>query len=213
MVDPASSKKRGSDYTAMAVVGVDANWNKYLLDGIRDRLNLKERWHWLRQLRKHWSRQPGVQYVDCGYERYGMQSDIEFFELEMQRDRDVFPIRELAWPRDDQRAKYDRIQRLVPDFHSRRFFLPAVLKEESAAQRRVRGGGQAYQLLTPTRRKDYEGNLYSLNEVLQTEFLVYPYSVHDDLLGAISRIYDMDPMAPMIISTEDLVPTIYADGV
>lgn len=213
MVDPASSKKRGSDYTAMAVVGVDANWNKYLLDGIRDRLNLKERWHWLRQLRKHWSRQPGVQFVDCGYERYGMQSDIEFFELEMQRDRDVFPIRELAWPRDDQRAKYDRIQRLVPDFHSRRFFLPAVLKEESATQRRVRGGGQAHQLLMPTRRKDYEGNLYSLNEVFQTEFLVYPYSVHDDLLDAISRIYDMEPMAPMILSTEDLMPTIYADGV
>src|SRR5690606_8081515 len=40
MVDPASSKKRGSDYTAMAVIGVDANLNKYLLDGYRHKMNL-----------------------------------------------------------------------------------------------------------------------------------------------------------------------------
>jgi hypothetical protein len=43
LVDPASSKKKGSDYTVMAVIGLGADQNYYLLDAVRDRLNLTER--------------------------------------------------------------------------------------------------------------------------------------------------------------------------
>ena len=213
MVDPASSRKKGSDYTAMAVVGVDAANNRYLLDGLRDRLKLHERWLWLKMLRAHWLRQPGVQMVEVGYERYGMQADMEHFELEMERDRAAFAIRELAWPREGPHAKYDRIQRLVPDFRNGRFFLPAVTKKPTAAQIRMRETGQAHRILVPTRRKDYEGRLYTLGDVFRTEFLVYPFSPHDDLLDAASRIYDMDPAAPVIVDQRELEPEVYADGV
>src|SRR6516164_903385 len=43
LVDPASSKKKGSDYTVMAVIGLAPDENFYLLDAVRDRLNLTER--------------------------------------------------------------------------------------------------------------------------------------------------------------------------
>ena len=73
MCDPAHSKKKGSNRTAMAVVGVDANYNKYLLDGVCHRLSLSERWENLKRLRAKWKRAPGIREVKVGYERYGLK--------------------------------------------------------------------------------------------------------------------------------------------
>ena len=121
MCDPANSKKKESDNTAFAVVGVDAAGNRYLLDGFRHKMGLKERWEALRGLRRVWMRQPGVQMVKCGYERYGMQSDLEYFEQEMIRDKEAFEIIELSWTSDGTKSKDDRVQRLQPWFKSGRF--------------------------------------------------------------------------------------------
>jgi len=138
LVDPASSRKRGSDRTAMAVIGIDAAGNKWLMDGYHHRMPLKERWQRLNGLRKVWTSMPGVQIVRVGYEKYGMQSDIEYFEEEMRREKDEWEIVELNWPREGGHAKYDRIQRLEPDFRSGRFLLSAVVQEE------VGGAGAIY---------------------------------------------------------------------
>jgi phage terminase large subunit-like protein len=213
LCDPAGSRKRGSDYTAISVIGVDAAWNMYLLDGVYDRLNLHERWQAVRGLRRQWMRAPGVQGVKVGYERYGMQSDIEHFELEMQRDREAFEIVELAWPRDGPGSKYDRIQRLVPDFRNGKFFMAQVVQGETSNQARVRAEGQPWRVFHPTRRKDYQGKVYALNKVLITEFLPYPFSVHDDFLDATSRIYDIEAAAPIVIRDQSLLPAIYEDGI
>jgi hypothetical protein len=70
-----------------------------------------------------------------------------------------------------------------------------------------------YRIFAPIHKRDYEGKVYDLNATFKTEFVPYPYSVHDDVLDACSRVYDMDPAAPVIVTTEDLLPTIYADGV
>src|SRR5574343_572900 len=192
LVDPASSRKKSSDRTAMAVIGIDAAGNKWLLDGYHHRMNLKERWETLNGLRKVWVSMPGVQSVKVGYERYGMQSDIEAFEDFMRRERNQWEIIELSWPREGGGSKYDRIQRLEPDFRSGRFFLSAVVKEETSAQAKVRALGQSYRIFSPVKRKDENDNVYSLNKTLIDEFLVYPFSVHDDFLDACSRIYDME---------------------
>ena len=37
LVDPASEKSKKSDYTAIAVIGLGADGNKYWIDGVRDR--------------------------------------------------------------------------------------------------------------------------------------------------------------------------------
>jgi phage terminase large subunit-like protein len=212
MVDPASSKKKGSDNTAMAVVGIDAGGNKYLLDGYRHKMNLRERWENMRGLRKVWMAQPGVQLVKVGYERYGMQSDLEYFEEQMQREREAFDITELAWTSDGAQSKDDRVQRLVPDFAAKRFYLAAVTPTETANQRRIREQGQAFRIFKPVSKKDHEGHLYRLNAGFLDEFLTYPFSAKKDLIDAVSRLYDMEPVPPILIDESQLEPVLYDDG-
>jgi phage terminase large subunit-like protein len=212
MVDPAHSKKKGSDNTAMAVVGIDSGGNKYLLDGYRHKMGLRERWEALRGLRKVWLAQPGVQMVRVGYERYGMQADLEYFEEQMQRDKDAFEIAELNWTSDGAQAKDDRVQRLQPDFMAHKFFLAAVTQTETSNQRRIREQGQAFRIFKPVSRRDHEGNVYSLNKGFLEEFLTYPFSAKKDLIDAVSRIHDMEPVPPTLIDERMLEPETYADG-
>lgn len=212
MVDPAHSKKKGSDNTAMAVIGVDSGNNKYLLDGYRHKMGLKERWEALRGLRKVWLNQPGVQSVKCGYERYGMQADLEYFEEQMQRDKDAFEIHELNWTSDGAQAKDDRVQRLQPDFQSKKFFLAAICPTETANQKRIREQGQAFRVFAPVKRRDHEGNVYSLNAGFLDEFLTYPFSSKKDLIDAASRLYDMEPTPPILIDERMLEPDTFVDG-
>ena len=206
MCDPASSKKKDSDNTAIAVIGVDAARNKYLLDGVRQKLNLRERWVALYALRVRWMREPGVQSVYVGYERYGMRSDLEYFEECMEREGDSFPIRELAWPMEGPGSKSDRIQRLLPDLKTGRFYLPAKLQGESALQIKTRAQGQPYLIQKPIRRKDENGRVYDLGEEFMDELRLEPFGTKRDLLDAASRLYDMEYTPPVIIEDAALEP-------
>jgi len=221
MCDPANSKKKESDNTAFAVVGVDAASNRYLLDGFRHKMGLKERWEALRGLRRVWMRQPGVQMVKCGYERYGMQSDMEYFEQEMIRDKEAFEIVELSWTSDGTKSKDDRVQRLQPWFKSGRFYLAQLCQRRDAAgnmvpyetsnQAKVRAGGQAFRIFSPVRARDHEGNVYSLNKGFLDEYLTYPFSAKKDLIDAVSRIEDMEPVPPVLIDESTLEPETFVD--
>lgn len=131
MVDPASSKKKNSDRTAMAVIAVDERKNKYLVDGFCHRMSALERWQNLRILHQKWTTMPGVEVVEVGYERYGSQSDIEWMQQRMMDKNDAyaFPIKELNTPIDGEDRKVDRISRLQPDIEGSeyRFFFPAIV--------------------------------------------------------------------------------------
>lgn len=212
LVDPASSKKKGSDRTAMYVIGIDAASNYWLLDGYHHRMGLSERWRNMKALRKVWMAMPGVQAVVTGYERFGSTSDLEFFDLEMQRDKEFFEIKELAWPREGAGSKIDRVQRLEPAFRAGRFYLPAVAQSETKAQAMVKAQGQSFRVYTPTHRKDEEGRLYSLNKMILDEYLTFPYSLHDDGLDAISRIFDIEAVPPVIVNETHLEPETFTDG-
>ncbi len=238
-VDPANSLKKESDNTAMAVIGIDATNNKFLLDGYRHKMQLKERWELLRGLRRYWMAQPGVQMVKVGYERYGMQADMEYFEEQMLLDKDAFEIVELSWTRDGTNTKEDRVQRLQPDFKSGRFYLaqlcvrhvpvigsngvallngqgdPITKPEpyETATQKRCLESGQGFRVFKPVTRKDHEGNLYSLNKSFLEEYLTFPFSAKKDFVDAASRIYDMEPVPPVVIDERALEPQAHADGV
>jgi hypothetical protein len=211
-VDPARSRKKDSDRTAMPVIGIDAARNKYLLGGYHHRMGLAERWLRMRELRKHWKSVPGVQAVHVGYERYGLQDALEYFEEKMRTESDPFPIAELAWPMDGPGGKYDRIQRLEPDFRNGKFWIAAKVDGETRNQRAVREAGEEYRILRPEYRVDENGERYSINQGFLNEFLTYPFSKHDDFLDAMSRIYDMDPVPPVLIDERATVPEVYADG-
>lgn len=129
MADPSRGRSATSDNTAIAVIGVSSSGAKFLLDGMCHRMTLSQRWVALRNLYRKWSRARGVQHIAVGYERYGAQSDDEYFDeqmnLEARRDRAArFVIEELNWPRDGTDSKKERVERLEPDFRNSRFFLP-----------------------------------------------------------------------------------------
>ena len=84
---------------------------------------------------------------------------------------------------------------------------------ETSAQTRMRESGQAFRIYSPTRRRDHNGQIYSLNRIFLDQYLVHPFGRWDDLVDAVSRIYDMNPLSPIVIDERFLEPEGYADGV
>src|SRR6185295_14948047 len=116
-VDPANEKKKHSDYTAVWVLGLASDRNIYVVDVIRDRLNLTERADRLFDLHRHY--RP----ISVGYEEYGMQADIQHIQDRMQRENYRFSIQPIG----GTTRKEDRIRRLIPYFQQGRVFLPEFL--------------------------------------------------------------------------------------
>lgn len=210
MVDPARSKKKDSANTAICVLGMDYAGNKYLLDGWNHRMDLQERWTRLRDTYIQWMRQPGVQNVRAGYEAFGAQSDFDYFQEKMTLERFSFDIVELAWPREGEGSKIDRVQRLGPDFRQAKFFLPYETDPDklTSLQARTAHGGHPYRIARPIRRKDSDGNIYDLSTQFKEQVHYFPFGTLKDLVDAASRIYDMDAKPPIIYEEGSLEPEI-----
>lgn len=146
MIDPSMGRTKRSDRTAIALVGIDVAGNRYLLDGVRHRMSLSERWGHMKRLHKKWTDEIGIQHVHVGYERYGHQADVEVLKEWMDRDNYIFPMKELNWTREGEHSKTDRVKRLEPDFRAGRFYLPAVVWNPHCADELKRRGqdGKAY---------------------------------------------------------------------
>lgn len=117
LVDPASEKKKSSDYTAIVILDLGEDNNYKLADAIRDRLNLKERVDELFRLHRKW--RP----LTVFYEQYGMQADISYIKERQARENYYFNIVALH----SKTSKKDRIGRLIPVFEQSRFYLPDSL--------------------------------------------------------------------------------------
>lgn len=158
LVDPAGEKKKTNDYTVMWVVALGSDGNYYVLDGIRDRLNLTERAEAVFSL---WDK---YRPLSVGYEKYGLQSDIEFIEY-LQRERNQrFGITKLG----GSTPKNDRIRGLVPHFENGRIFLPNTLF-----------------------KVDYQGKSRDIvRDFVEDEFTAFPVGTHDDMLDCLARILD-----------------------
>lgn len=160
LVDPASAKKKDSDYTVVLVIGLGVDGNYYLIDGVRDRLNLAERTRAVMNMHRKWKP------LGVGYEKYGMQSDIEHIEYVQEHEGYRFGITELA----GSMPKVDRIRRLVPLFEAGRVWMPSRL------------------LFT-----NYEGIVVDLiDEFIRFEYRTFPVSAHEDMLDCFSRIVDAE---------------------
>lgn len=121
VVDPSSGRKREeghNDYTSMWVIGASADGKFYIVDGIRDRLNLAGRQKALFALHRQW--RPRA----VGYEQEGMQADIEHFQHVMREENYRFEIKALG---NKGVSKTDRIKRLQPVFEQGNILLPETL--------------------------------------------------------------------------------------
>lgn len=162
LVDPASEKKKKEspdpDYTVQLVIGLAPDRNYYLVDGIRDRMNLTERTKSLFRFHRKWNP------IRVGYEKYGMQADIEHIQYIQEQENYRFEIRELGGPM----PKADRIRRLVPIFEQGRFWLPHHLAFV-----------------------DHEKSPRDLIcDFLEYEYGPFPVCRHDDMLDCTARILD-----------------------
>jgi len=156
-------KKKSSDWTAYMVVGVAPDNNYYLLDIKRERLNPTERLDVLFDLHREWNERGGKP-PKVGYERYSMQSDIHYINERMKAENYRFQLIELGGPI----AKEERIRRLIPDLEAGRWWFPDAV-----------------------RYTDKEGRTFNLvDELVNGEMANFPRSRYDDMLDALSRIYD-----------------------
>ncbi len=155
-VDPAGSRKKDSDYSVFCVVGWNTDRNVYLIHGERIRANLTERTATLFRLVREFNP------ILVGYERYGMQADIEHIQSEMRRVNYYFGIREMG----GQTPKPDRIRRLIPWFEQGRLFLPVQ-----------------------STFRDNEGSLRNFTrEFVEEEYDTFPVCAHDDMLDCLARL-------------------------
>jgi hypothetical protein len=239
MVDPSKGRSATSDRTAMAVVGVDVAGNRYLLDGVRHRMGLTERWSWLKRLYEKWSNATGAQVVIVGYERYGAQTEDEVIKEWQQRDGVHFELVELSWPREGGHSKRDRVERLEPDFRRGRFYLPKLVyhpdlkgqgglawwsvneagkieyrpyQGPTKQQQACLNTAQGYRVQDAIKRIDEDRNVYDLTRVLIEEMMFFPFAPKDDLVDAVSRIYDLSPRAPVQWEAKSAEQTVFPDS-
>lgn len=164
VVDAANSKRKGSDYTAMWAVGLGEDQNYYVLDMVRDRLSLTERWEAVRDLHKQWKP------ILVGYERYGLMTDIDYFKERMEHENYRFAVTELA----GSTAKYDRIAAMEPSLRAGRWWWP----KEISRMAWIDNGSQ------PEKRR------VNLIELYMQELELFPVGAHDDMLDSQARVLD-----------------------
>lgn len=160
--DPASAKNKSSDYTVMMVLGLGADRNVYIVDMIRDRLSLTERWEALYSLHRQYKP------IHTGYEAYGATADLEYFEEKMGNCNYRFPVQRLGIGEWSRQKKEHRIDTLEPMFRANRVYLP-------------------YRLFKP----NYENKSVDLTQAfINDEYNAWPVPSHDDMLDCLSRIND-----------------------
>ncbi len=163
LVDPSSGKGKKSDFTAMGVFGLGTDDNYYLLDAIRDKLSLSGRTEALFELHERWK--PKI----VGYEEYGLGSDIEHIEEQMDTRGYHFDITKMGGSM-SKRGAYGRIARLQPVVAQHRLYFPKTLPKRLANGRTV--------------------DLIRI--VIDEEIRLYPSCLHEDFLDMTARLLDPD---------------------
>lgn len=115
-VDPASSRRKESDFTAMSVFGVDHEFNFHFVDGVHDKMDPLERIEAFFELVKKWN------CVYASYETIGFQLTDEFFIQRRMRETSTYvPI----WPVSKHKENKDeRIMGIQPIMKSGKFYMP-----------------------------------------------------------------------------------------
>lgn len=125
LVDAANGKRPSNDYTAIWIVGLGQDGHYYILDIVRDRLNLTERAQTVIKLHRKWKPK------QVRYERYGLMADIQHIKHLQAEQTYRFEIVEVG----GAMPKNDRIKRLIPLFEQGKVLLPHTLHKTDAEGR------------------------------------------------------------------------------
>ena len=176
IVDPANTKKKESDYTAMWVVATNMNKEYLWTDLIYDKLLPTERRDVLFSLVTRWTNSRSKPMVF--YESNSMSSDSAMIMEEMKRTNSYFTLVAATTKprlRLDSRAsgaglKFERIMALEPLFRSHRMRLARAAVHQN-----------------------WEGRVVNMiEEWYVNEYQTFPYGKHDDGLDAMSRVADLE---------------------
>ena len=171
LVDPASKRKKKSDYTVMLIVAV--GWVKgelkYLIvDGVRDKLNPKQRIDTAIDLAIKW----GIR--ESGWEEVGLGDD-NFYLEEKRREKQIYftvtPVKT------SQVSKEDRIRNiLMPEYAQHKWLWP---NKNSLVK---------YSL--------FDGKNYDLTVDMDFEMMQFPLCEHDDLLDTMTFLSKLNIIKP-----------------
>ena len=175
LVDPANTKTKDSDYTAMIVILTGSDRKFYVPDISYDKLNPSERRDRLFELVNKWTNSHMKPHVF--YESNSMAADLHMIQEKQAETKNFFTVTAASTkPRIGDRRmtggnlKFERIMQLEPLFRAHRVVFAESVK-----------------------RVDYEGRLIDMmQQVIDNEYRAFPFSDHDDFLDALSRIADLD---------------------
>lgn len=117
-VDPAYTVTHTSDYTAIWIIGAGTDGNLYVLDIVRDKLNVREKEDLMFDLHKKYN-------ARVYYESGGTQRDVDWLKRAMDDRNYRFPINEVKCP--PKLSKTDRITRLARYFVEGKIYFPRQL--------------------------------------------------------------------------------------
>ena len=153
-------KKKLSDWTVIAVIGLGADNNYYLLDMVRDRLNPTDRVDTLFMMHRKWNQLSGKP-PKVGVEQIGMMTDAHYIREKHKQDAYYFSVTEVG----GTQIKEERIRWLVPVMQQHRFYIPATLPYV-----------------------DTQGRKFDLITEMKGEMASFPKARWDDILDTISRL-------------------------
>lgn len=162
--DMNKKKKKLSDWTVIAVIGLASDNNYYLLDMIRDKLNPTERVDTLFLLHRKWNQLCGKP-PKVGIEQIGMMTDAHYVREKHKQEAYYFSVTELG----GTQIKEERIKWLVPVMQQHRFYIPATLPYV-----------------------DIQGRKFDLITELKGEMASFPKARWDDILDTISRLGNVE---------------------
>ena len=177
LVDPASARKKKSDFTVMKVVAI--GWfklkgedtpilRKAIVDGLRDKLDPKQRVDEAIRLARRWS------VKGIGWEAIAFQStDCFYFEAKRREYKGIPTPQEI---KSHSVSKEDRIRALMPEYAQHKWLWPP------------KG--------TLVNISKFDGKTYDLTEEQEYEFLHFPLGAHDDLLDTDTFLNLMDITKP-----------------
>ncbi len=157
-VDPANSQKKKSDYTALFVVGIDEQGDYWVLDMVRDKLDVEGR----ARLAINFAMKHGIHKIN--YESVGFQNTDAYIIRKLSKELNHYiEVNEL---KGTAASKEDRIRALQPIFERGMIHFPREYKYYS----------------------NYHKRSLDMLNLFNREAWMFPKNEHDDMIDCLSQL-------------------------